>query len=175
MPINLGTTGASKIYLGTTEIQKVYLGTTQVYSSAVVGVNGSVIGFTGEDGGGSSASITLNTDGSVTQAAGAETSVADVVGWLIPTSSGAGSGYWVRATSITPSGSRRTGTLNTWQQLSTPRTWSVVAPNNGSVTGWELTFEFSTTSDGSNIVSIESVVFLAASVSEPYDPNNEPL
>ena len=143
------------------------------YTSTVVGVNGIVAGFTPEDGGVASASITLNTNGSVTLSAGADVVEADVVGWLIPNSSGVGSGYWVRATSSTSAGARRTGTLNTWQQLSTARTWSVLAPTNGSATGWTLTFEFSTTSDGSNIVSIASEVILQASVSEAYDPNNE--
>ncbi len=175
MPIYLGSSERKNIYLGSTQIQKVYLGATQVYSSTVVGVNGTVSGFTGEGGGSASASITLNTNGSVTQSAGADVVEASVVGWLIPNSSGVGSGYWVRATSATAAGPRRTGTLNTWQQLSTARTWSVVAPTNGSATGWTLTFEFSTTSDGSNIVSDLSIVTLAASVGVPYDPDNEPF
>src|SRR5512135_2348874 len=60
--------------------------------------------------------------------------------WYTPTTGGAGSGYYVRAT--LSSGSTPSGTLNTWLSLSTAQSWSVT-DSSGSGTGCTLTLQIS--------------------------------
>lgn len=102
--------------------------------------------------GNASSSMTLTTTGEVSQN-GVSTNISAIIpNWYTPTTSGIGNSYWVRAqtSSLTPTAST-SGTMNTWLALSTARTWQV--DSNGLADAeWVITFQFSTTSDGSNIV-----------------------
>lgn len=137
-----------------------------VFSSAVVGVNGTVLDFQ-PDGSlsNSFATIGFNSNGSVFTATSEITGEAEVEGWYIPNTSNIWAGYWVRATSVLGAGPGRIGTLNTWIQMSTNPQWTVFVPSDlqGVTRDWELTFEFSL-SNGGPVVSIPSSVYLSASV-----------
>lgn len=108
------------------------------------------------------ASVTLNTDGSITNtgASGEGSTINDK--WLNYLSSGAGSSYWVRATANGGSGSgSQTGTTGTWLQLNSARTWEAATATADTTQSWFLTFDFSTSSSGTPIVGSSRVELLA--------------
>jgi hypothetical protein len=108
-----------------------------------------------------SASVTLNTDGTVTTGGSAP----DVnTTWLNYASSGAGSSYWVRATSLGGSGSgSQIGTTGSWLQLSSARSWEAETSTPDTSQSWALSFEFATAVSGTPIVGISRVSLSATS------------
>lgn len=102
------------------------------------------------------ASITLNTNGTLTCVGNG---LAINEGWYSSESSGIGSSYWVRATTVSGSGS---GTTGSWLALSTARTWSVGAPMGGNFANWVIKFEFSSDSGGATIVATTNCTLEAA-------------
>lgn len=93
-----------------------------------------------------SASVTLNTDGTTTRN-GSPSITIDSIGsqWHTNPAAGVGTGIWVRAT--LSSGTTPSGTLNTWQELSTNRAWSNSRSTAGDTTS-TLLLEFSGNSGG---------------------------
>lgn len=80
--------------------------------------------------------------------------------WFTPTTTNIGTNYWVRATASITAGvgpSSGSSALNTWLQLNVQRGWyAETGPSNGNAQLYQLTLDFSTTSDGSNIVATGS-------------------
>lgn len=97
------------------------------------------------------ANVTFNTNGTVSGSISPTTGGSNEASgdrWYSPTTTNIGSSYWIRATltaGVTPS----SGTMNTWQQLSSARLWE---NNSGSgATGNKsstILFEISATSGG---------------------------
>ncbi len=107
------------------------------------------------------ASVTFDTDGSVTGSLGGTITSNGASGdlWYSPETASIGSSYWIRAT--TSSGQApSTGTMNTWLQLSTGRVWSYTSGGGslGTRTGTVL-FEISSASGGSPVVCSGSYTF----------------
>lgn len=93
------------------------------------------------------ATITVKSDGSVDQIGlniGTTT-----IDWHSPPVSGIGASYWVR---VTGSGDTPTGTLNSWLQLNTDRSWTLTLSGIGSLS-FVGTIEFSRDSGGTVVVS----------------------
>lgn len=99
-------------------------------------------------GGSPLASVTFNTDGSLSNT-GSDNDVA--ASWYTRVITGIGSGYWIRMTKNSGD-SPTSGTLNTWQQLSSARTWEWDMANAEA----NVKLEIATDSGGSNIVATNS-------------------
>lgn len=112
-----------------------------------------------------SVTVTFETDGTVTGSeggpAGTFTNGAAGDTWYEPTLAGIGSSYWIRAT-LTTGSAPSTGTMNTWQQLTSPLAWSYNSGTGGAVSSRSGTvlFEISKTSGGA-VVCSGSYVFYA--------------
>lgn len=120
----------------------------------VIGVYGQVSDYQSLFNGDAFAQITLETDGS-------KTLVADSGfpgGWYSTTTTGIGSSFWVRATTVSGSGS---GTTGSWLALSTARSWSVGAPAGGNFSSWVLMMEFASDSGGTTIVATTQLTLTA--------------
>jgi hypothetical protein len=93
-------------------------------------------------------SISLSTDGFMT---GAGNLTVAGSGWHTPTITGIGSGYWSRL--VVNSGTNPnlgTGAVNTWQQLSSARSWGWNRTTTGSTVA-NCTLQIASDSGGSNI------------------------
>ena len=135
----------------------------------MVGANGIVVDTT-YDSVPAEASVTINTDGTITTAGGVGDGTSVNANWLNYASSGAGSSYWVRATTLSNIGAGGTsGTVGSWLQLNSARTWSAFANGADTAELWDLKFEFSTDSAGSTIVGVSSVS-LAADCNSGVEP-----
>ena len=85
-----------------------------------------------------------------------------VASWYTPTGGTPGTGYWIRAT-LTGGTNPIVGTLSTWLQLSSTRTWQ------NTITGIDylqaiMTIEIATDSGGSNIVATATNYAIEAQV-----------
>lgn len=109
----------------------------------------------------SSASLTLNTNGTLT-CVGNEQVIE--TGWYSTTSSGIGSSYWVRATTVSGSG---TGTTGSWLQLNSARTWSVAATAGGAFQLWTIKLEYASDSAGTTIVATTQASLRASTEAPP--------
>lgn len=105
---------------------------------------------------GASASVTFNADGvEFATVNGTQTQTEQ---WFVPTTTGVGAGYWIRAqlaAGTTPAGPN----LNQWHQLNVSRTWSMGLagglPAQSIYT--QLNISIATDSGGTNIVTTGSV------------------
>lgn len=124
-------------------------------TNRVIGAYGDVSDYEGLFSGlDAFAEVTLNTDGTITIVGDSGFSG----GWFNNPSSGIGSSYWVRATTVSGSGS---GTTGSWLALSTARSWSVGAAQGGNFNSWVLKLEFSTNSSGTVIVATTQLTLSA--------------
>lgn len=110
-----------------------------------------------------SASLTVGSDGSFS-VGGTGSIVSNTIGsdaWYYPNLAGVGSSYWVRAT-LSSGSTPSTGTMGSWQQLSSGRTWSNSSGGGafGSRTSTIL-FEVSTSSGGTPVVCSGTVTITA--------------
>jgi hypothetical protein len=78
--------------------------------------------------------------------------------WYNPNTTGIGSNFWIRVT--LSSGTTPTGSLNSWLQLSTNRSWSVARPTVGTNTS-VLAVSIATDAIGANIVATGSYTLSA--------------
>lgn len=116
-------------------------------TNRVIGAYGNVSDYQSFlEGGDAFAECTLNTDGSITKTGDS----GFPGGWYTDTVTGIGSSYWVRATTISGTGS---GTTGSWLALSTARSWSVGAIAGGDSNTWILKLEFASDSGGTTIVA----------------------
>lgn len=107
-------------------------------------------------------SITFNTNGTISVAG--NQSLAEGLKWVNNPTTGIGNSYWIRATTVSGSG---TGTMGTWLALSTARTWSEITPAGGGINNWFIKFEFSTDSGGTNIVATTQTGLYTSTESMP--------
>lgn len=122
--------------------------------------NGGIVSYN-TPAGGSSASLSFNTDGSITST-GTTTGSGPNLGhskWFIPLSAGIGSSYWIRAT-LSSGNAWTSGTMGSWIQLSSIRTWTTNAAG-GSVKSNVTLFEIASDAGGSNIVATGSITTTA--------------
>ena len=106
-----------------------------------------------------SAGIRFESNGTVDYLRNPNSDTLNVYDWVDPTSSAPGS-YVIRATQTASSGSGTfTGTLNTWQALTTSRTWQVTKNAEGSFSR-TLTIEISD-DGGSTTLDSGSVQLIA--------------
>ena len=76
------------------------------------------------------AAIKFKTDGNIDEQTGGG-GTQDIGDWISPTTAAPGS-YEIRASGISGAGGTFTGTLNTWQALSTQRDWSLSVSGTGN-------------------------------------------
>jgi hypothetical protein len=112
--------------------------------------------------GSATSSLTLESNGSITVVG--EATLTEGLKWVNNPATSVGNNYWVKATTITGSG---TGTVGSWLQLNTARTWSVFTDAGGGVNSWNLKMEFSTDSGGSTIVATNVLDLFSSTESEP--------
>lgn len=106
--------------------------------------------------------ITFNTDGTISIVG--DNGLVEGLKWVNNPASGIGSSYWVRATSITGTG---TGTMNTWLALSSSRSWTEVTPSGGGINNWFIKFEFASDSGGTTIVATTQTILYTSTESMP--------
>lgn len=81
--------------------------------------------------------------------------------WFFPSTPGIGTSYWVRATHV--SGDTFTlGTVGSWQQLSSNRTWGMHVASGGFRSG-TYTFEVASDSGGVTVVATGNITVTADS------------
>lgn len=97
----------------------------------------------------SSASITLGSNGVVSETGAAADNSSPGANWFSPTQTGIGSQYWVRAT-VTVGASTDTGTFGSWLSLSAGQSWGQNSATSTKST--TFTLEFATDAAGANIV-----------------------
>lgn len=131
----------------------------------MVGANGGIFDQRYNDSQ-ATASVTLNTDGTITTDGGQNTVNPR---WLNYAEAGAGSSYWVRATTLSSSGTGSlSGTTGSWLQLSSARSWSATVSGGGSANqSWTIQLDFSTSSGGTPIVGSSQVFLNTESNSGP--------
>lgn len=109
-----------------------------------------------------SAGIRFESNGTVDYLREPNADTLNAYDWVTPTSSAPGS-YVIRATQTSSTGGGTfTGTLNTWQALSTSRTWELSKNNEGTFTR-TLTIEIS--GDGGSTTLDSGSVTLTATYS----------
>lgn len=138
----------------------------QAETAGPTSFGGTIYGFVQDDSY-AYAEVTFGSNGSISTATFLYT-VTDSIGgdsWYAPATTGIGSSYWIRA-SVT-SGTSPTGTsLNTWNSLSSPATWTLEAgfPGGGPTNitkSCTILVEISSNSSGSIIVASGSVNMIA--------------
>ena len=108
---------------------------------------------------------TFETDGTVTGSesgpAGTFSNGASGDTWYEPTLAGIGSSYWIRAT-LTSGSTPSTGTLDTWQQLTSSKSVGYNSGTGGAVSsrGGTVLFEISKTSGGAVVCSGSYVFYV---------------
>lgn len=112
------------------------------------------------DPGVSSVSINFQRDGDVIAAGGTPGAGA----WIDPRSSTVGDGYEIRAT-LNSGSSPASGTIGSWQALSSTRAWSWSRSGVGSTLA-NVTFEIRRASD--SVVVVSQAVSVDATVSGPF-------
>jgi len=111
-----------------------------------------------------SASIQIRSTGGVFRGLdGAYAQVDTSTDWIIPNSAASGPGtYHVRATLNSSSGTAtRTGTLGSWEALTSTRTWELTKTSTGTAT-WDLDIEIS--DDGGSTTLSTALYELTAQV-----------
>lgn len=116
--------------------------------------NGSVSHSVGS--GTASAGLSLQDTGANTFNVGNSVTVA--ANWGVPNSAGVGAGWHVRAT-LASGSTPSSGTMGTWLQLNTPRSWGNTQGSPGTRTS-TITFELSN-DGGSTVYSSGSVILTA--------------
>jgi hypothetical protein len=114
--------------------------------------------------GGEPSTAELNFLSNGTWSATLEASAGKSGNWATPTTTGVGSGYWIRFTRTFFSGgagNSATGTTG-WLQLNTTQGVFVQRTSGFGVTTADYTIEISTNSGGSNIVATASLITLTA-------------
>lgn len=107
------------------------------------------------------ATITLETNGS-TSTTGFNTLIGNsITNWRNNVVAGSGTGVWVRVTNPAGGTGTLTGTLNTWQELSTARAWTNTGGTNPGTYSRELLLEFATSSGGTPIVARSRLSLIA--------------
>lgn len=112
----------------------------------------------------SSATLSFLSDG--TWSATLEASASKSGNWATPTTTGVGSGYWIRFTrTFFSGGAGNSATASTgWLQLNTTQSIDVTRTSGFGVTTADYTIEIATDSGGSNIVATASLITLTASM-----------
>lgn len=103
------------------------------------------------------ASLTMNADGTMVLTDQGGTTTAS---WYVPTTSAVGAGYWVRA-SRTSGQVPSAGTMDTWLQLNTARTWSQSRSTIGSRIA-TMRMTIASDSSGTNVVGFFDVTIQAS-------------
>lgn len=121
MPIKIGTNTPSNFKVGNSQVNKIFLGTNIVWQPLTVNITDQYISDVG--------SFVRATAGYRLNSSGIAESIVDVTyttleTWLL---SGAASDCEVRVTLSL--GTLSSGTTDTWQNLGTSRSWTVVAGN----------------------------------------------
>lgn len=101
------------------------------------------------------ASFTLNTDGSCANSPSTAPG-----NWYSPTTTSIGDNYWARVT--VTSGSLFSGTVDSWLQLNTSRTWTRQNTGIDGTLSATITLEIASDSGGSTIVASRSGIVLSA-------------
>lgn len=120
-----------------------------------------LLGHLAPSGTAPASTITLNSDGSTTETGSGTLTTNTVTNWRNNVVAGSGTGVWVRVTNPAGGTGTLTGTLNTWQELSTARAWTNTGGTNPGTYSRELFLEFATSSGGTPIVA-RSYVTLSA-------------
>jgi hypothetical protein len=112
----------------------------------------------------STATLSFLSDG--TWSATLEASASKSGNWATPTTTGVGSGYWIRFTrTFFSGGAGNSATASTgWLQLNTTQSIDVTRTSGFGVTTADYTIEIATDSGGSNIVATASLITLTASM-----------
>jgi hypothetical protein len=116
--------------------------------------------------GGEPSTATLSFLSNGTWSATLEASASKSGNWATPTTTGVGSGYWIRFTrTFFSGGAGNSATASTgWLQLNTTRSVDVTRTSGFGVTTADYTIEIATDSGGSNIVATASLITLTASM-----------
>lgn len=116
--------------------------------------------------GGEPSTATLSFLSNGTWSATLEASASKSGNWATPTTTGVGSGYWIRFTrTFFSGGAGNSATASTgWLQLNTTRSIDVTRTSGFGVTTADYTIEIATDSGGSNIVATASLITLTASM-----------
>jgi hypothetical protein len=108
--------------------------------------------------------IRFNPDGTVSRRSGTSGSYVAAGNWHAPTTAGIGSTHWVRAVVRSGSTAPMSGTVGSWLQLSTARTWSNTASSPGDDESSDLDYEIATSAGGTPVVATGGVISVRASV-----------
>ena len=116
--------------------------------------------------GGEPSTAELNFASNGTWSATLEASASKSGNWATPTTTGVGSGYWIRFTrTFFSGGAGNSATASTgWLQLNTTQGIFVSRTSGFGVTTADFTIEISTNSAGTNIVATASLITLTASM-----------
>lgn len=101
------------------------------------------------------ASFTLNTNGSCANSPSTAPG-----NWYSPTTTSIGNNYWARVT--VTSGLLSSGTVNSWLQLNTSRTWTLQNDGFDGTLSATIKLEIASDSGGSTIVASRSGIVLSA-------------
>jgi hypothetical protein len=162
---SLGSVGTTAV---TTDSAKGALVTSAIAPSTgyslnrVIGVKGS-ISKTVLDAS-SNVIMTLEANGATTISA----DTGSLTDWYGTITAGIGSSYYVRATTIANTGSATLGgTVGSWSQLNTARTWYLLDTTDEDFATWDLKFEFSPNSNGVPVVATTKVMLTSSSSVTP--------